>query len=258
MNIAVCLKLVSSTTANIRVAADGKSLLLDGLETIVSPYDEYAMEAALQLREKFPGSKITALSVGGDDALKVLQHAFSVGADDGIHVKEAGLDARAAARAAAAALKPLGCGVIFCGRQAIDDDAWIFPGVLAELLDVPHLTAAAALEPAADGKTFKCRRRFEGGEQVVELQLPAVVSCEKGLNEPRAPTLKGRLEGRKKQPQVKSAADLGLSLADLAPALKTIGFSPPPQKTPGRVIQAAPQQAAAELVRLLREEAKII
>jgi electron transfer flavoprotein beta subunit len=258
MNIAVCLKLVPSTTADIRVAADGKSLLLAGLETIVSAYDEYALEAALQLRQQFPGSKITALTVGGEDALKVLQHAFSLGVDDGIHVKEFGLDARAAARAAAAALKGLACDAVLCGRQAIDDDLWLFPGALGELLDVPHVSAAAALEAAPDGKSFKCRRRFEGGEQVVEVFLPAVVSCDKGLNEPRAATLKGRLEGRKKLPRVKSAADLGLSPVELAPALSTLAFSPPPQKTPGRVITSPPQEAAAELVRLLRDEAKII
>lgn len=256
MNIIVCMKLVPATTAEIRVATDGQSLQLAGVETVVSPYDEYALEAALKLREQFAGSKIHAVTVGGDDAIKCMQHAFSVGADSGLHIKAPAADARAAARCVAAAVKGLNPDVVLCGRQAVDDDQWEFTGALAELLDLPHATAVSTL--ASDGKTLNVRRRLEGGEQVLEVQLPAVLSCDKGLNEPRAPTLKGRLDAKKKQPEVKLPADLGLSDADLAPALTVVKYAPPAQKTPGKIITAPPQEAAAELVKLLREEAKII
>ncbi len=258
MKIAVCLKWVASTTAHIRVAPDSKSLLLAGVETIVSPYDEYALEAALKLRESFGGSTVQALTVGGEDALKCLQHAFAAGADSALLIKAPGLDARGAAWAAAAALKTVAPDIVLCGRQAIDDDLWLFPGTLAELLNVPHATAVVALAVAASGKSARCRRRFEGGEQVLDISLPAVISCDKGLNEPRAPTLKGRLDARKKQAEIKTPAELGLSAGALEVALKVAEYLPPPQKTPGKIITAPPAEAASELVRLLREETKII
>lgn len=258
MKIAVCLKLVPATTADIRVAADGKSLQLAGVEMVVNPYDEYALEAALQLRETFSGTTIHALAAGGDEALKSLQVSNALGVETVLHIKRAELDARAAARAVAAALQPLAPDLILCGRQAIDDDQWLFPGALAELLGVPHITAASSLAVAPGGKALQCRRRFDDGEQALEASLPAVVSCDRGLNEPRVPTLKGRLEAKKKQVPVKTPADLGLSDAELQPALAVTKYSPPLQKTPGKVISGTPKEAAAELVRLLCEEAKVI
>jgi electron transfer flavoprotein beta subunit len=256
MKIAVCLKLVPATTADIRIAPDGQSLQLAGVETVISPYDEYALEAALKLRESNAGSTIQVIAVGGDDALKCVQHAFSLAVDTAVHVKAPSVDARGAARCAAAVLKGAPADVILCGRQAVDDDLWLFPGALAEILDVPHATAISSL--TASGNAFQCKRRVEGAEQTIEIQMPAVLSCDKGLNEPRAPTLKGRLDAKKKQPAVKTPSDLGVSDADLAPALKVTRYSPPPQKSPGKVVAGEPAQAAAELVRLLREEAKII
>jgi electron transfer flavoprotein beta subunit len=258
MKIAVCLKLVPATTAEIRVAPDGSSLALSGVETIISPYDDYALEAALKLREANPGSTIQAITAGNDDALKCLQHAFSVGADSGVHIKVATIDARGAAKAIAALLASDKPDVVLCGRQAIDDDQWLVPGALAEALDFAHVTAVSALTESADKSGFQCRRRVEGGEYVIDVKLPAVISCDKGLNEPRAPTLKGRLDAKKKQPVVKTPGDLGLSDADLAPALKITKYAPPPQKTPGKIISSPAKEAAAELVQLLRNEAKVI
>lgn len=258
MKIAVCLKLVPATTADIKISSDGQSLQLAGVETIVSPYDEYALEAALKLRETNAGSSIQIIAIGGDDALKCIHHAFALMADSAIQIKAPGVDARAAARCAAAVLKTSVPDVILCGRQAVDDDLWLFPGALAEALDVPHATAISSLSVAPSGKAFHCRRRIEGAEQSIEIQMPAVLSCDKGLNEPRAPTLKGRLDAKKKQAVAKTPAELGLSDADLQPALKVTRYAPPPQKSPGKIVQGEPAQAAAELVRLLREEAKIV
>ncbi|HEY3321580.1 MAG TPA: electron transfer flavoprotein subunit beta/FixA family protein [Planctomycetota bacterium] len=257
MKIVVCVKLVPATTADIRVAPDGMSLLLNGLETIISPYDEYALEAALQFRTAVPGSTVQVITVGSDESLKCLQHAFSVGVDSALHIKGS-LDARCAANAVAAALKDAAPDLVLCGRQAIDDDQWLFTGALAERLNFAHVTATCALVLSADQKGFQCRRRVEGGEQVIDVRLPAVISCDKGLNEPRVPTLKGRLDAKKKQPVAKTPADLGLQASDLEPALKVLKCSPPPQKTPGKTISMEARQAAVELVRLLREEAKVI
>ncbi|MCY3024288.1 MAG: electron transfer flavoprotein subunit beta/FixA family protein [Planctomycetota bacterium] len=210
MKIAVCLKLVPTTNADIRVAPDGSGLLPEGVETGISLYDDYALETALQLREAAPGSTIHALSVGGDEALKCLRQARARGADSVLHVRATGLDTRAAALAAAAALKPLAPDLVLCGRQALDDDLWLFPGALAELLQAPHVAAATQLAGAADGMSVECRRRFEDVEQVLKVSLPAVISCDKGRAEPRVPTLKARLAAKKKQPPATAPEELGL------------------------------------------------
>lgn len=255
MKIAVCLKQAPSTTARIQPAADGKSINLAGVELELSPYDEYALEAALQAKDK-AGGEVVALSVGAAGAGAVLTHAFAVGADDALLVQAEGLDAAAAARCAAAAFKSIQPGLVFCGRQAIDDDLWEFPAVLAESLGWPHVSAVCALELSADKAT--CRRRVEGGEEVLEVALPAVISCDKGLNEPRSPTLKGRLNAKKKQIAAKSPAELGLGAEALKPALEVVSYAPPPEKSPGKIVTAPAPEAAAALVQWLRDEAKVL
>ncbi|HYF47765.1 MAG TPA: electron transfer flavoprotein subunit beta/FixA family protein, partial [Planctomycetota bacterium] len=187
-----------------------------------------------------------------------LVHAFAVGVDTGVHIKDATLDARGAAKAIAAVLKNSKPDVIFCGRQAIDDDQWLFPGYLGELLGLPHASAVSSIAIAADGKSATCKRRFEDGEQTLTVALPAVITADKGVGEPRSPTLKGRLDAKKKQPAIKTAAELGVAGPDAQPALAIKQYAPPPQKTPGKVITTPPAEAAAELVKLLRNEAKII
>lgn len=258
MKIAVCVKLVPSTTALIRIAPDGKSLDLTGVEMVMSPYDEFALEEALKVRDKVAGSEILVVSVGGEGSVKILEHAYALGVDNGVLVKAPDADAAVAARCAAAVLKPYAPGLVFCGRQAIDDDQWQFTGMLAELLDLPHVTAASGFALAADNAKAECKRRVEGGEETIEVALPALISAEKGLNEPRSPTLKGRLNAKKKQITAKTPAELGVDAAALAPSLKIETYAPPPPKSPGKVIAKPPKEAAAELVRLLREEAKVI
>lgn len=255
MKIAVCIKQVPSTTAEIRIAPDGKSLQLAGVETILNPYDEYALEAALRLREQFPGSTISAISAGLDNSAKALQHALSLGVDSAIHLKIPNLDSRGASDALAAALKRSPPDLILCGRQAIDDDQWEVPGALGELLDAPHITAVSFISISADQKKITCKRRFNRDEQTLEAALPCVVSCDKGLNEPRAASLKGRLAAKSKPVEVLDAAALGLT--SLTPALRIEKFLPPPQKTPGRTITLPPADAAKELVRIFREELKL-
>ena len=258
MRIAVCLKLVPATTADIRVAPGGQAPLLAGVEMAVSFYDEYALESALRLRAAFPGSTIHALSVGGGECVKCLRHALALGVDSALHLQAQGADARAAARLAAAALKPLAPDLVLCGRQAMDDDLCLFPGALAEWLDWPHLSAVFSLDVATDQKAVKCRRRFEGGEQTLEAAWPVVISCDRGPHEPRIPTLKGRLAAKKMPLPERTPGDLGIAARDLGPALAPVRYAPPGQRTPKKVLAGAPAEAAAELLRLLRHEEKII
>ncbi|MFH0937701.1 MAG: electron transfer flavoprotein subunit beta/FixA family protein [Planctomycetota bacterium] len=251
MKIAVCLKLVPATTTDIRLAPDEQSLSLADAEMVVNPYDEYALEAALQIREKVADSTILAISVGGDEALKCLRIAFALGVDSAYHIQHPRLDTRAAARAAAALLKNIAPDLILCGCQAIDDNQCFFPGALAELLDIPHLTAVAALTITSNGRSLKCRRRLADGEQTLDCSLPAVIACDRGLNELRAPMLRNRLAARKKQPVIQTPVNLGLTDNDLAPALNVTRYMLSPQKTPGKIVAGSPAEAAKELVRLL-------
>ena len=258
MKIAVCVKLTPTSAAPIKFATGGAALDLAGVECAPGPYDEYALEAALLAREKFAGSTFAALAVGGDEMKKALEHAAALGADDLLLVKAPGADVQAAARCAAAALKQWGAELVLCGRQAIDDDQWGFPGMLAELLGWPHLTALSTLEYSSDGKQALARRRVDGGEEEWDAQLPAVLSCDKGLNAPRAPTLKGRMNAKKKAVTELHPAALGMTPAMLEPALKVVAYAPPAAKSPGKVLTAPPAESAAELVRLLRTEAKVL
>jgi electron transfer flavoprotein beta subunit len=258
MKIAVCIKLVPATTAQIKIAANGQGLDLAGTEMVLSPYDEYALEAALQWKDKHAGSTVLAVAVGGDSSGKILEHAIAVGGDEITLVKAPEADALNAARCAHAALKAFAPDVVFCGRQAIDDDQWGFPGALAELLDWPHLTAASALDLGADAKSVTAQRLVTGGVEHWTAQLPAVISCDKGLNTPRVPTLKGRMNAKKKQPAVKTPADLGLADAQTRAGLKTISYTPPPSKSAGKQINLPPAEAAAEVLRWLKNDAKAL
>ncbi|MBI3829776.1 MAG: electron transfer flavoprotein subunit beta/FixA family protein [Planctomycetes bacterium] len=258
MKIAVCVKLVPSTTALIRVVPGGKSLDFTGVEMVLSPYDEFALEEALKVRDKIPGSEILVVSVGGEASTKILEHAYALGVENCVLVKAPDADAPAAARCAAAVLKPYTPSLVICGRQSIEDDQWQFTGMLAELLDLPHVTAVSSFALAADNVMAECKRRIEGGEETIDVALPALISAEKGLNDPRSPTLKGRLNAKKKQIAVKMPAELGIDAGALSPSLKIEAYAPPPPKSPGKVIAKPPKEAAAELVRLLREEAKVI
>ena len=258
MKIAVCLKQTPATTANIRVRDSADGLELSGVEMVVNPYDEYALEQALRVRDAVGGSEIIAVSVGGDDAAKILQQAFALGVDQAVLIKAEDLEPQAAAACIAAFLKGAAPDLVFCGRQAVDDEQWFFPAALGERLDMPHVTAACEFELTAGNAKVTCKRRAEGGDEVVEMQLPAVVSCDKGLNEPRVPTLKGRLAAKKKKAEIKTPADIGVADADLAAQLNIVKYEPPPAKSPGKILSDPPPQAAAELVRLLREEARVV
>jgi len=252
MNIGVFVKLVPATSADIRVSPAGDRIELTGLETTIGPYDEFALEEGLKLKDKIPGSRIIAFTAGGDEGIKVLQHAFSLGVDEGWLLK--GFNDPAAAGAAAA--KAAGIEIAFCGRQAVDDDMASFHAALGEALGWPHVSSIVAFEISGDRKTATAKRRVEGGEETWEVRLPAVFSCDKGLNVPRLATLKGRMAARKMQPKVVGPAELG---ADAGTAgLKAVKFRTPPARGQGRILEGEKDQVVRELVRILREERKVI
>ncbi len=250
MRIAVCLKRVPDTTSKIVIGADGAAIDESGLKFVPNPYDEYALEAALTLRDAAgPGGEVVVLSLGGDAVQETIRTALATGADRGIQLQSTGSpDGLVIARALAEELRPGGFDLILFGKLAVDDYNHQVGPMTAELLELPCVTAVAHLT-VADGR-LEAEREIEGGIETVTAALPAVLTCDKGLNTPRLPSLKGIMAAKKKPLEVKPVT-LG------AASLTLLGLSLPPERKAGRIVGEG-ADAVPELVRLLREEAKVI
>ncbi len=262
MNSIVCLKEVPDTETRIQVR-DGK-VVDEGIQYVVNPYDEYALEEALKWQEQYGGS-VTLVSLGPERARESILKGLAMGADEVYHLSDEaflGGDTYATAKALAAAIAKLGnYDVIFCGKQAVDDDSASVGIMLAELLDLPHVSVVSSLEIAEDAKSARAERDIEGGKEVVETPLPAVFTAQKGLNEPRYPSFRGIRQARSKPFTQWAVADVGLDAGEMGAAgarLQVVEILPPPDRPPGRIIEGEPAEAAKEVVRLLREEAKVI
>jgi len=250
MKIAVCVKRVPDTTTQVKVGPDGKSLNPAGVQYILNPYDEFAVEESLRLKEKAGQGEVVIVSVGPADTQAVIRQALAMGADRGLHLKDEApeRDTFGVAVALAGALQELAPDLVFCGKQAIDDDACSVGGMLAELLDMAYATVVVKLE--VQGRTLVCQREVEGGHEVVHLSMPAIVGAQKGLNEPRYASLKGIMAAKKKTIEERPAPAGEVTL----PVLK---MEPPPPRPAPRIVGKG-VEAVPELVKLLREEAKVI
>jgi electron transfer flavoprotein beta subunit len=249
VKIAVCLKRVPDTTTNIVIAPDGKSIVEAGVKFVPNPYDEYAIEEALKLRDASGGGEVVIVTLGPDAAQETIRAALAVGADRGVLLQATGgSDGLEVARALAAELKDGGYDLILFGKLAVDDYHHAAGPMVAELLAWPCITAVAALR--IEGKEVTAEREVEGGIEVSGCQLPAVLTCDKGLNTPRLPALKGIMAAKKKPLETRPAT--------LGPGSMTIlGLTPPAERPAGRIVGEGPE-AVPELVRLLRSEAKVI
>lgn len=249
MKILLLLKTVADSEATIKPTADGKAVQLDGISWVVNPFDEYAIEEALKLREAAGEGEVVAVSCGGDEVPKVLRTAMAMGVDKGVHVKgERGFDPLATARVLAEVVKGREYDLILCGHTAIDTDDRGVGVMVAELLDIPSVSVVTGLE-VADGK-LKAEREVEGGIEVVEASLPCIVACQKGLNEPRYASLKGIMAAKKKPMETVDAPAM-------TQEVEVIEIAPRPPRTPGEVIGEG-VEAIPELLKKLREEAKVI
>jgi electron transfer flavoprotein beta subunit len=262
MNSIVCLKEVPDTEARIEVR--GGKIVEEGIQYVVNPYDEFALEEALKWQEKF-GGKVTLVSLGPERARESILKGLAMGADEVYQLADEafqGGDAYATAKALAAAIQKVGeYDAIFCGKQAVDADNHSVGVMLAELLDLPHVAVVSSLEIADDGKCAKAERDIEGGKELIELPLPAVITAQKGLNEPRYPSFRGIRQARSKPFTTWNVADVGLDAGEVGAAgarLEIVEVTPPPERPAGRVVKGEPAEAAKEVARLLREEAKVI
>lgn len=249
MRVAVCLKRVPDTTTKIVIEPDGKSIDETGVKFIPNPYDEYALEEALKLREAAGTGETTVFCLGGDAAQETVRTALAMGIDRGVLLQAApGTDGLEVARALAAEIQGGNYDLILFGKLAVDDYNHQVGAMVAELLGLPCVTAVARLT-VANG-ALEAEREIEGGIEILTAVLPAVLTCDKGLNTPRLPSLKGIMAAKKKPLEVKPVS-LG------AGSLTPLGLSLPPERKAGQIVGEG-AEAVPVLVRLLREEARAI
>jgi electron transfer flavoprotein beta subunit len=249
VKIVVCIKRVPDTEARIRIASDGKSIDPAGVKFVISPYDEFALETALRLKEAKGEGEIVAITVGESSSAEQLRSALAMGADSAVLLKgQTTLDGLATARALAVEIREAGADLVLVGMKAVDGDQQQVGPMLAELLDMPCITVASSLE--AEGSTIVAHSEIEGGVEIVEAEIPAVISVTKGSYEPRYPSLKGIMAAKKKPLQEKDA-QLGENRIEVRE------LRLPPERPAGRVVGQG-TDAVPELIRALREEAKVL
>ena len=250
MKIAVCIKRVPDTETRIKIAADGRSIDESGVKFVLNPYDEYAVEEALRRKEAAGAGEVVVISLGPDAAQETIRTALAMGADRGVLLKtdQRAVDPLVIARALAAEIKDGGYDLVLFGKLAIDDYHHAVGPMVAELLGLPGVSAAARLE-LKDG-TGTAEREVEGGVEVVEFPLPAVLTADKGLNEPRYPALKGIMAAKRKPLEVKP-----VTLE--AGGLEVMELALPPERKPGRILGEGPDAVPA-LIAALRTEARVL
>jgi electron transfer flavoprotein beta subunit len=250
MKIAICLKRVPDTEMRFTIAPDGKSLDPTGLKYEISTFDEYAVEVALRLNEAHAPGETTVIGIGPDGLAELLRKALSMGVDRAVHLTapEVPFDAMAIAQALAADLKDGGYDLVLFGRNATDTGSGAVGAITAQLLGMACVTAVAQLEIAAGHGT--ARRELEGATETVIFPLPAVLTIDEGIARPRIPSLKGIMAAKKKPMDVRPA-QLG------AARIVVEKLEPPAERQAGRILGEG-AGAVPELIRVLREEAKVL
>jgi electron transfer flavoprotein beta subunit len=258
VRVVVCVKQVPDTEAPIRIRPDGTGIEESGLPFVMNYYDEHATEAGLRLREQYGGT-VTLISVGPGRATEALRTGLAMGADEAILVSDPQLDGAdhlAVARVLGAVIRTLAWDVVICGKISTDDNAGIVGPALAEYLGVPQATAIARLEVDGGASRAVVHREVEGGVEVLEVPLPAVLTVERSLNEPRYPSLPGIMKAKRTPIRTVSLADVGL--APPASRAVLVRLEPPPARRAGRILQGDPDEVVREIVRFLREQARVL
>jgi electron transfer flavoprotein beta subunit len=257
MKIFVCLKQVPDTESRIQIKGDKSGIDEAGIKWIMNPYDEFAVEEALKLKEAKGAGQVTVLSVGPKARVsEALRTAMAMGADDAIVIDSGdGLDSYWTAKALAAAIQKEGApDIVFAGKLAIDDNAASVPQMVAEFLGLPHVTVVSKLSTAGP---IVAEREIEGGaREIFEIQGPCVIAANKGLNTPRYASLPGIMKAKKKPLKEVTLADLGIQATQLKTRLKD--FQLPPEKPKVKMISGDAATQAKELVHLLMDEAKVL
>lgn len=253
MNLFVLLKQVPDTATKIKVS--GSAIDESGVKWIVSPFDENAIEAAIQIREK-SGGTITAVSLGSDRVVDSLRTALAMGVDRIVHLKDDDYnvyDSGYTGYVLAAYLKEQGADIIFAGQSAIDSQSSMVPGMVGEILGCASINNA--LEISIEGDQVSVLREVQGGNAKMKSAMPVVISATKKLNEPRYPSIKGSMMVKKKKPEVVEVSAYNNGV----PKIEVSGMELPPPRPEGRIIEGDSVEAKVqELVKLMKEEARVI
>jgi electron transfer flavoprotein beta subunit len=249
MKIVACISHVPDTATRIKVSSDGNTIDPAGVTYVINPYDEYAVEEALKTKEKSGNSEVIVVTVGSENSKETIRKALAMGADSGILLKDDNQrDSFGIAKALAEEIRTQNAQLVFMGKQSVDYDNSIVGQLTAEILDYNCVAVCVKLE--INGDKIIAEREIEGGREIVETSLPVIITCQKGLNEPRYASLKGIMAAKKKNIEEKPAEKYSLKS-------QVIGMHLPAGKQPGRIV-GGDASAVPELVRLLKEEAKVI
>ena len=258
MNIIVCIKQVPNTT-DVRINPETNTLIREGVESIINPFDTYALEEGLRLKDKF-GGKTVALTMGPPQAEQALKEAVSLGYDEAILVtdrKFAGSDTWATSYTLSQAIRKIkDYDLIICGKQASDGDtAQVGPGISTHL-DIPQVTYVRKIEEISES-TARVERLTEEGFEIIEVKLPAVITVVKEINEPRLPSLKGKMKAKKAEITKWDADDINCNPNDIgldgSPTRVIKIFTPPPRKG-GEILKGDTQDVVVKLADLLKDE----
>ncbi|HSP14426.1 MAG TPA: electron transfer flavoprotein subunit beta/FixA family protein [Thermoanaerobaculia bacterium] len=259
MNSVVCVSHVPDTESRVKITADKRHIDEAGLKFIVSPYDEFALEEAIRAKEA-KGGDVTVITFGPDRAAQGLRECLARGATKAVHIKGevADADALGIAKVLAAAIKTVPHDLIFFGKQGVGTDNGLVGPMVAELLGYPQVNVVTKFE-LGEGKVT-AHREIEGAEEIIEASMPAVITAQKGLNEPRYAGIKGIMAAKKIPIETKTVSDLGLSDGDVFNQRVVVtSLEMPPEKSGGRKIDGAdPAAAAKEILKYIREEAKAL
>ncbi len=248
MKIAVCVNHVPDTATKINIGSDGNSIDPNGVTYIINPYDEFAVEEALKTKEKL-GGEVVAISLGTEAYKETLRKALAMGCDNAVLIKDSGKrDSFGIAKALADEIKNQNAEIVFFGKQSVDYDNSITGQLTAELLNYNCVSIVVDLK--IEGNKITAEREIEGGREVVETTLPVVITAQKGLNDPRYASLKGIMAAKKKTIEEKDAAPYENKV-------EVLNMKKPPQKQAGRIL-GSDKSAVTELVKALKEEAKVI
>ena len=259
MKIAVCVKQVPDSETRITLAAPAAELDQSGFTRILNPYDAYAVEEAVKIKEAGSDVEVTAITIGAETVKETIKKdCLAVGCDKAMIINDPALaaaDANSIATVLTAALKKDSYDLVLFGFKAIDDDSGQVGIMVAEKMDMAHVSNVTALT-LGDGN-LTAEREIEGGKEIVEASFPAVVTCQKGLNEPRLPSLPNIMKSGMKPMEMVTCADLGIEVPANLVTIKQ--YAPPAARGECKMIDAEdPAAAAKELARLLNEEAKVL
>ncbi len=260
MNLFVFVKRVPDTESKIKIKHDTNTINEEGLNFVLSPYDEYAVEEALRIREA-KGGKVTVFSVGSEQGQTILKKCLAMGADDAVLIKDdAGetFDALRTAKIITRVLKTkhTDYDLLLFGKQSVGADSGQVPSMVAAMLDLPQVNVVTKLD--IEGNAGTAQREIEGAREKVSFAMPAVISAQKGLNEPRYETLKGIMAAKRKEIPVVTLEELNFEPDELKTQLELTKMESPPVREAGKIVEDEPAEAAKKLAEFLRQDAKVI